>query len=109
MANTSISITWYDAQANTTDTYTHELSDANYDRILTYFRNQYAQPDPLLEPSPANPLIPASKNKARKSITRDTIQTWKDLARNAEIQAAVTSAAANVAPIDSVEVNPTPP
>jgi hypothetical protein len=104
MANTSISITWVDADANTTDTYTHDLSQANYLRVLDYFRDLYKGPDPdSVEEAP--PIIPASKNKARKLSTKDTIQNWKDLARGREVRLAEAAALANVAvpPLDSTE------
>lgn len=104
MANTSISITWVDAEANTTDTYSHELSQTNYLRVLDYFRDLYKGPDPdSVDEAP--PIIPATKNKARRLATKDTIQLWKTTARDEEVRLATEAALANVSvpPIDSTE------
>lgn len=91
-----IAITWFDEAANTTDTYTHEMNDANYTRVLDHFRRMY------VEPGDANGM--SSKNRARKMATSDTIKAWKDRARSAEISVAAQEAIANVPPIDSTEV-----
>lgn len=94
----TISITWNDG-VNPSDVYTHELSDANYDRVLTYFRNRYGTAN-----AESGLFEQASKNKARKEATRETIQGWKDFARKEEQRVAVVDAAENVPPIDSTEV-----
>lgn len=95
----TISITWTDNSANTTDVYTHELSDANYNRVLVYFRNRFGTSN-----ADSGLFEQASRNKARKEATRETIQSWKDLARKEEQRVAVIDAAENVPPIDSTEV-----
>ena len=99
MANSSITFTWHDGAANTTDIYVHEFSDANYDRIIDAGRRVFGTMNAetmLLELS--------SRNKARKEFSKGTIQGWKDLARREEIIVAQDGVAANVPPIGSTEL-----
>jgi hypothetical protein len=97
MAST-ITFTWYDETANTTDIYVHEFSQANYDRVIEAARRTYGSMNAetmLLE------LV--SRNKARKELGKDVIRLWKDRAREQEIIVAQQGVAANIAPIDSTE------
>jgi hypothetical protein len=99
MANSSITFSWYDESANTTDIYVHEFSQANYDRIIEAGRYAFGTMNAqtmLME------LV--SKNKARKQTCKESVQIWKDRARQLEISLATANTAANIPPIDSTEV-----
>ncbi len=98
MANSSITFTWHDGSANTTDIYVHEFSDANYDRIIDAGRRHYGSMN-----AETMTLELASKNKARKEASKDAVRVWKDRARQTEIIVAQEGVAANIPPIDSTE------
>jgi hypothetical protein len=99
MANSSITFTWYDESANTTDIYVHEFSNANYDRVIEAGRRHYGSMN-----AETMTLELASKNKARKEASKDAVRVWKDRARQTEIIIAQDGVAANVPPVDSTEV-----
>ena len=97
MAST-ITFTWYDESANTTDIYVHEFTNNNYDRVIDAARRHYGSMNA------ATMLLElASKNKARKEASKDAIRVLKDRARETEIIVAQQGVAANIAPIDSTE------
>lgn len=98
MAST-ISITFYNGSANTTDIYTHEFTDENYDRVIQAGRRIFGTMN-----AETMTLELASKNQARKQMTKETIRLWKDRARQEEIIVAQDGVAANIPPIDSTEV-----
>ena len=98
MAST-ITFTWYDESANTTDIYVHEFTNNNYDRVIEAGRRTYGSMNAetmLLE------LV--SKNKARKEMCKDSVRLWKDRAREQEIIVAQNGVAANIPPVDSTEL-----
>ena len=99
MANSSITFTWHDGAANTTDIYVHEFSDANYDRIIDAARRHYGSMN-----AETMTLEHASKNNARKEASKDAVRVWKDRAREQEIIVAQQGVAANIPPVDSTEV-----
>jgi hypothetical protein len=99
MANSSITFSWYDESANTTDIYVHEFSQANYDRIIEAGRRTFGTMN-----AETMTLEIASKNKARKETSKESVRLWKDRARQSEIIVAEQGVAANVPPIDSTEV-----
>lgn len=99
MANSSITFTWHDGAANTTDIYVHEFSDANYDRIIEAGRRIFGtmNAETML-------LELASKNKSRKQTSNESVRLWKERARQEEIIVAQEGVAANIAPIGSTEL-----
>jgi hypothetical protein len=99
MANSSITFSWYDEEANTTDIYVHEFNQTNYDRVIEAGRRHYGSMN-----AETMLLELASKNKARKEASKDAVRVWKDRARQSEIIVAEQGVAANVPPIDSTEV-----
>lgn len=99
MANTSITFTWYNAVANTTDVYVHEMTEAAMDRIIDAGRRIFGTMN-----AETMTLELASKNKARKQMCKESLQVWKDRTRQEEIIVAQQGVAANIPPIDSTEV-----
>lgn len=99
MANSSITFSWYDESANTTDIYVHEFNQNNYDRVIEAARRVFGtmNAETML-------LELASKNKARKETVKESVRIWKDRARQEEIIVAEQGVAANIPPIDSTEV-----
>lgn len=99
MANSSITFSWYDESANTTDIYIHEFNQNNYDRVIDAARRVFGTMN-----AETMTLETASKNKARKETCKESVRIWKDRARQEEIIVAQDGVAANIPPIDSTEV-----
>jgi hypothetical protein len=99
MANTSITFTWFDAGANTTDSYVHEMSDEAMDRIIQAGRRVFGTMN-----AETMTLELATKNQSRKKMCKESLQVWKDRARQEEIIVAQNGVAANIPPIESSEV-----
>jgi hypothetical protein len=99
MANSSITFSWYDESANTTDIYVHEFNQNNYDRVIDAARRIFGtmNAETML-------LELASRNKARKETCKESVRIWKDRARQEEIIVAQDGVAANIPPIDSTEI-----
>jgi hypothetical protein len=99
MANSSITFSWYDESANTTDIYVHEFSQANYDRIIEAGRRIFGTMN-----AETMTLELASRNKSRKETSKESVRIWKDRAREQEIIVAQNGVAANIPPVDSTEL-----
>jgi hypothetical protein len=99
MANTNITFTWYDETANTTDLYVHEMTSADMDRIIEAGRRIFGTMN-----AETMTLELASRNKSRKSMSKEALRVWKDRARQEEIIVAEQGVAANIPPIESTEV-----
>lgn len=99
MANTSITFTWYDESKDSTDSYVHEMTSADMDRIIEAGRNIFAEINP-----DTGVYAPVSKNKARKTMCKESLRIWKERAREDEIKIAEQNASANIPPIDSTEI-----
>lgn len=91
-----ITISFHDDTANTTDSYDTTLSDATLARIVDDARTIYG----IKGATPGSPVTQINKNQARKRLTKEAIQYWKNLIRDYETKVAV----AAIAPIDTVEV-----
>lgn len=98
----SITITFTDAQG--TNAYQHDFTDAALDRIVTAMRSVYGTYDDVQGSPTFGQLIPLSKSLARKTAVRGVVSGWKDLARRFDEETAAAAAKAAVAPIDSTEV-----
>lgn len=99
MANTSITFTWYHAGNDTTDVYVHEMTDEAMNRIIEAGRRIFGTMN-----AETMMLELASKNKSRKQMCKESLQVWKDRARQEEIIVAQDGVAANIPPIESTEV-----
>lgn len=99
MANTSITFTWFDAGANTTDIYIHEMSDEAMGRIVEAGRRIFGRMN-----AETMTLELASRNKSRKEMCKESLRVWKDRSRQEEIIVAQDGVAANIPPIDSTEI-----
>ena len=99
MANTNITFTWFDAGANTTDSYIHEMTDEGMDRIIEAGRRVFGTMN-----AETMTLELASRNKSRKQMCKESLQVWKDRSRQEEIIVAQDGVAANIPPIDSTEI-----
>jgi hypothetical protein len=99
MANSSITFSWYDESANTTDIYVHEFNQSGYDRVIDAARRIFGTMN-----AETMTLELASRNKARKETSKESVRIWKDRARQEEIIVAQDGVAANIPPIDSTEV-----
>lgn len=99
MANTNITFTWFNAGANTTDSYIHEMSDTDMDRIIEAGRRVFGTMN-----AETMTLELATKNGARKKMCKESLQVWKDRSRQEEIIVATSGVAANIPPIESTEV-----
>jgi hypothetical protein len=75
------------------------MSDAAMDRIIEAGRRVYGtmNAETML-------LELASKNKARKTMCKDSLQLWKDRARQEEVIVATANVANTIPPIDSTEL-----
>lgn len=76
MANTNITFTWFDAGANTTDSYIHEMSDEAMGRIIEAGRRVFGTMN-----AETMTLELASRNKSRKQMCKESLRVWKDCAR----------------------------
>ena len=95
----TITFTYFDEQANTTDTYVHEFTQDNYDRMIMAYRNMLG-----ITNADTGEFTPSNRNKARKEMSKSSVETWKTKAREYDQIQAAKEAAANVPPIDSTEV-----
>jgi len=99
MANSSITFSWYDESANSTDIYVHEFSQENYDRVIEAARYAFGTINVA-----SMTLELASKNKARKETSKESVRFWRERARQLEISLATANVANSIPPIDSDEV-----
>jgi hypothetical protein len=99
MANTNITFTWFDATANTEDLYVHEMTTEDMDRIIEAGRRIFGTMN-----AETMTLELASRNKSRKSMSKEALRLWKERARQEEIIVAQDGVAANIPPIESTEL-----
>ena len=95
----SITFTWYDEGANTTNVFVHEFTDENLNRVIEAGRRIYGTMN-----AETMILELATKNKARREMCKEAIRLWKERGRQEEIIVAQSGVAANIPPIDSTEV-----
>lgn len=98
MANTSITFTWYHEGANTTDSYVHEMSDADMDRIIEAGRRIFGTMN-----AETMTIETVNSNRARRLMCRESLRLWRERARQEEIMVATEGVAANIPPIESTE------